>query len=311
MTGRADVDADARAELLAVRLAEVAPIVRSWCAADDLKRRIEIEVDQAIDRVTNRAFGEFFVERLGVGAAGDYLQRLVRLDAGLVLCGPRLFGGAPSKPFVDVVATTAPTDRAIAAACEAFQHFKPIAARIDIAGGRSPESSCVLTPDMVVYAERASVIADSGEVGLSLEAAQPGDARVFIDRCYTALAGSSSKLSTRVPPASDDELEECASSGQLAWMVDGGERVGLLGVCPSMSGGVAGSLIVEECVAPEFRGRGFAARAQRALAAKLASDEVVFGTVDSANTASRRSAERAGRRVISSTWFASPDGRRP
>ncbi len=311
MTRPADVDVDARAQLLAARLAGIAPTVRAWYDADELRRRVEREVDAEIDRVTNRGFGDFFVERLGAGEADDYLQRLVRIDAGMVLCGPRLLGGDPSKPFVDVVATTAPIDRAVAVACETFEHFRPIAARIDTAGGRPPASRYELSPDMIVCAERARAITASGEVGLVLEPAQPCDARGFVDRCYAALAESSPELSTRVPRASDDELEECALSGQLVWMVDGAQRVGLLGVCPSVSGGVSGSLIVEECVAPDFQGRGFATRAQRALAAMLAPDEVVFGTIDAANAASRRSAERAGRRIVSSTWFASSDGRRP
>ena len=226
------------------------------------------------------------------------------------LCGLRLFGGDASKPFVEVVATTAPLDQSIDCAANVFARFNPIAVRIESAGEMRPPSARMLVPDTLVYAERAAAIARSGSA-VELELASLQDAERFVVECYAAFAESEPDLVGRVPPASREELEECAHEGTLGWWLLGDERAGLIGVCPATLGGLAGMLIVEECVHPAFRGRGSAAMAQRAVAAQLPRTDVLMGTIDASNHASRRTAQAVGRRVVSQTWFASVDGRRP
>lgn len=310
MTSTRGIHAEARGELLAAHVAAVAPLVRAWCDVAEIERRVAEQVDEEIGRATDPEFGKFFVERLGVGEPEDYLQRLVQVEGRLVLCGLRLFGGDASKAFVEVVATTAPLNEAVDAAMSVFARFNPIAVRIESAGESCPASEHILVPDTMFYAEHASVVAGSGAIA-ELEPASLREAECFVVDCYAAFAESDPELVGRVPPASREELEECAREGRLTWWLLGDERAGLIGVCPATLGGLAGMLIVEECVHPAFRGRGSAAMAQRAVAAQLPRTDVLMGTIDASNHASRRTAQAVGRRVVSQTWFASVDGRRP
>lgn len=109
------------------------------------------------------------------------------------------------------------------------------------------------------------------------------------------------------PPLLDEHLDAYRAGLRLgqpepAWRLwllvtrDGGEAVGVAGLSGPVLAGVA---TLGWSVYPEHQGRGYATEALRTLVEHLLEDPriaVVRATIDPANTASRRVAEKAGMR---------------
>ena len=156
----------------------------------------------------------------------------------------------------------------------------------------------------------------AGQVGAlaSWEAGLQGT-ELQLRRCTTVAAHDtvqrgyehvSDTLKGRVFPASHDELEACQSNGILRQIWVGEQVAGVIAVEAAIEYGVRGWVVIEEVLLPAFRGRGFASVAQGHLAkilAESAPEKILFGTIDTLNEASLRTAQRVGREVISAYWW--------
>ena len=141
---------------------------------------------------------------------------------------------------------------------------------------------------------------DAGEV--ALRCAGVDEAVALVGARFEALGRDDPALARDVTPADEPTLAECAAAGSLFALRAGGTTVGLIATLPGAIDWIEGEVVVEEVVSVAHAGRGHAAAAQRALAARYAREgraRRLIGTIDGANVASRRSAERAGRPATS------------
>lgn len=278
-------------------------------------------LDLQLNRVSDAAFGEGFAEGCPWPGAkpADYLQRFVSFAGGEALVGIRFLGGSPDFRFVDLVITRGvedPSGLAAAgrAALESCALFSPQAIRVRQASEGTLEAEGWRAEiDQHFLAGRLDELDESVAVGLppglQLEPASPADAEAFTAESYAAWAKVDSALAAKVRPSSGEELQGCHESGLLAFLVEGPERVGVIGVDTSDDAEFAGYLVEEEVIALAHRGRRLASAAQRLVIAALAPqapDALLFGTIDAANVASIKTAERAGRERVAAYRFLYP-----
>ena len=161
------------------------------------------------------------------------------------------------------------------------------------------------TTDASVHvADVRAMAPDTGEI--ALEPASRDEAVALVEARYDALGRDDPVLARNVTPADAETLAECESAGSLFAMRAGGETVGVIATLPDAIDWIEGEVVVEEAVSVAHAGRGYAAAAQRALAARYAREDRsrrLIGTIDGGNGASRRSAERAGRPIVSRYVF--------
>ena len=114
------------------------------------------------------------------------------------------------------------------------------------------------------------------------------------------LAHDHPELANNISPADTEDLRQWHAHDQLRVICTGDTTVGILAIAPGSIGWLTGDEINEEVIATPHTGHGYAASAQSAWAAHVATDPERFliGTIDRHNLASRVSATRAGRRHL-------------
>lgn len=276
-------------------------------------------VDLQFARTADSAFAERFAAGCPWSGArpGDYLQRVVTFPGGEALTGIRFLGGSADFRFVDLLARTG-TDQpaALARACEAALSahavFAPAAVRVrqarerllDPGGWRAEVDQHLLVGRLDELADRRS---PSGV--LRLEAAEPEAAAAFTAQVHEQWALLDPALAGKVSPSGAAELQASKGTGVLAWLCENDERAGLIAVTRGVDAELEGYFVEEEVIALPFRGRGLAAEAQALVVAELAPESpeaLLFGTIDAANEASLRTAERAGRVRVGACRFLFP-----
>lgn len=305
-----------REAFLAASMRAVASEIIEWSGEERVLQTLREELDHEFSRLTDQAFAEEFQGVIGVGQPGDYLSRVVEADGVRALAAIHFYGGDPTKPFVNFPALDGqPTvwGDLVEAALFAFEVFRPRVCRLQSAGLASPldEAGVRVVGDQVIVAERVrnSKAGLPGAGAISLRDAEPQQALEFVSRMYEQHLRLNPKLAGRLEAATLDQLQGCSEHAALAWWCVDGEIAGLIAAMPDSGFGIDGWVVMEEVVDPKFSGRGSAALAQRELAGRIFAkdqDAVLFGTIDFVNTASRRSAARAGRKEIAGWWFVQP-----
>lgn len=271
------------------------------------RRAVSDWLKAAWARVGDRAFAQRFAGHFAAFDAPPeaYAHRAFPLSGAPALGGIRFYGGDRARPFVELIAWDAAFDAARfrdeiltewrAFAPTAFRVLTPSDADADAAsGGRL---------DQTVHAARVDQMAPpQGGVALTpLE--DVGDAARTVDEMFQAFAERDPALAREVYAATADDLAETRRGGTLHAITVDGARAGLLATIEGEAAFFRGQVVLEEIVAPAYRGRGLAAEAQRLLARALAAQSLaqetpapaLIGTIHANNHASRRSAERAGR----------------
>jgi L-amino acid N-acyltransferase YncA len=113
-------------------------------------------------------------------------------------------------------------------------------------------------------------------------------------------------IRTLLAPATVEDLAECDEKGLLRTVCVDDAVAGVIAVAPRSEFGLEGFVVIEEILVAEFRGRGLAAGLQRAMIDAMApnhGDAALFGTIDSGNVASVRTALRTGRTEVASYWW--------
>jgi len=290
------------------------PMTISWNGRQSVRDGLATELDTQIARLTDHRFAEEFREAIGIGTGSDYLPRLIDIDQTTLLCGIRFYGGDKTRPFVDILASTADFQdwsHATRLALQEFKRFSPRRVRLLRTSAHEPEVGSGLNAvlDQVISAGLCQELSEGhcqSAYTLALEDAEPEAAFAFLTRQYEAFSSRNPELAARVFASDLDDLRSCGEGGRLAWWLVDGQRAGLIAVCRDVSLGFDCYLMIEEVVAPEFAGRGSAAAAQRAMAAWCVErdpESVLFGTIDGANIPSRRAAQRAGRHEVAAWWF--------
>ena len=276
-----------------------------------------------LERTADPAFARLFADHLDLPgiADDDYLHRIVEAEGLRVLGGIRFYAQDPTRPFVEAIAW-APLDadagfdpwsgdaieRLRTVAGREWRAFSPFHLRLQLVEGDGAAHALPAgwTTDVAVHAaDTRAMVPDDGAVALA-PFDDPREALALVEARFAALRRDEPALARNVSPADADALEECHRAGSLFRIVADGAIVGLIATLPDRIDWLEGEVVMEEVVSIERAGHGYAAAAQRALGARYASDpdrRRLIGTIDGANVASARSAERAGRPVVSRYVF--------
>lgn len=284
----------------------------------DVQERMSVE----LARCEDLKFGESFFEACPVDGCGprDYLQRIIEVGDGQQLLAGIRFRAPQDFPFVDLIAATHPLDdpaalgHAVEAINREFHAFAPRAVRMMRAADRP-----LRLPDTVEASVDNHFVA--GPVGTltACELGRPAHAAAirlqhtddtpaasqFVAEFFEAFFGDYPHFRDILEPAEAEDLEQCANTGVLAYILIDGHRAGLLATREELGPFITGQCVVEQILRKPFRGHGYAPVAQRRLTEHLAESEpntILWGTIDHHNTASRATARRNGRHELA-TWY--------
>ncbi|KIT14409.1 hypothetical protein [Jannaschia aquimarina] len=274
-----------------------------------------------VSRIDDPAFAKLFTDHInlpGVPAA-DYSHRYVRSDAVELIGGIRFYAHDISRPFVEVVAHSFADKSPMREGLEILRDcvrsewslFAPLDLRLRVLSGtiNHPAARTAVT----IHAARPRDMAPpDGRVRL-VPFADPEDAIALVQDRYADVAAHAAELAKNISAADPDDLRAWHQAGQLHAIIAEGPAnaesapVGLLAIAPGRVAWIKGDEVNEEVVMSARGGRGYAASAQAAWAMTIGSnrDQVIVGTIDRLNQASRRSAERAGRPAILEEVFVS------
>ncbi|MEV3905772.1 hypothetical protein AB0K11_25920 [Mycobacterium sp. NPDC050551] len=269
------------------------------------RRVVDDWMSEQAARVDDPEFAAQFSEvRLPGISPGEFAHRLVGSSRGALLGGIRFRGRDIARPFIEVVAHDfEDLDDLRDCVRSEWAAFAPGALRLYAAPGRLTGARVVT--DLTVHAARCRDMA-AADGRVELDRFATGDEAVrLVARAYRGLASTDPALRRNIFPADAEALTAWCAAGRAHAVRAGGRTVGLLAVAPGRVHWLEGDEIQEEVIDPEHVGRGYAASAQ-ARWARLhgAPDRLLLGTIDRLNTASRRTALRAGRPAVLEAVFA-------
>jgi hypothetical protein len=265
----------------------------------DGRQRVLDWLDGQAGYIDNADFTRSFANRfavLGV-AVGEYSHRHVHSPSGDLLGGIRFYNRDARRPFVEVIAHSfASIDEVRDCVRKEWSSFRPGFVRLRTA----PE---VLITESNARLHKSIHIARYADLRLydglvTLEPFEQGEQAVaLVDRRYKQLQSDDPDLAKILSPASPNELREWHDGGQLYAIRLHDETVGVLAIVPSSVGWIDGDEVSEEVIDTGKNGHGYAAAAQSAWAARIATDRntLLIGTIHGSNVASRRTAEAVGR----------------
>ena len=266
-------------------------------------KRLTIWLEQQIERALDSSFSRLFTDHItleGIGSS-EYNHRILQSTSGALLGGIRFFGGDVSHPFVEVIAHSFDRIESLLSDVRSeWSAFAPKSIRMTAASGTLPSPDAIL--DISIHAARYSEMemAD-GRVCLQPLVGLEDACRMVSER-YRELSQECPKLAENISPASANELRECSHSGRLFGVALAEDElpdpVGLIAIRLGRVDWIEGHEVVEEVVISEQSGHGIAVSAQKALATLCRGEEpeqLLVGTIDRLNHASRKTAERAGR----------------
>lgn len=243
-----------------------------------------------------------------------FLQKIISCDGNDYLTGPRYRGGDLKKPFIDLVASSAPlTRRAMASILDVWHPM----------GARSVRVLRPVSEDSRGHADQFFYV--GGSMHEKKEAVISGHT-VRIERaclqsaewCLQALKLAYAETYSRYPflkdkvfPADEKDIRDATNDGSLFIIVYEGVPAGFI-ICENgRRAFISGVWITEEIVIPRFRGKHVAGSAQQALISFLSTPRTpisLWGTIESSNLPSIRAAEHAGRkRVIEYAFLSGED----
>lgn len=273
----------------------LAPLVGAETAARWIDAWLAAETARIADPVYANAFAAHF-DRFDA-APLDYARRMIDCGGRRVLAGVRFYGGDPNRAFVDLVAYDGPADPTplVASLAEAFAPFGPQALRaLSAPEARPPQARL----DQALHGARLSSMPPPDPATLLRAPRDLDEAEALVAVGYDAFWAAEPALAEEVRPATRADLAAAAAEDGLFVIVDDGAPAGVISVLRGAVAMVEGYVIDEEIVLPDARGRGVAARAQRALAARLstrAPEALLLGEIQRDNAASRKTALKAGR----------------
>jgi hypothetical protein len=264
-------------------------------------------LEEQATRIDDPAFAHLFTDHIelpGVAPA-DYTHRSVRSSHGDLLGGIRFYGRNVERPFVEIVAHSFEDMDALCDCVRSeWSMFAPRYLRIRARPGRFAGPKVLL--DNSIHVSRCRDMRPPDE-RVSLTPFNDADEAIaIVARRYERMAADEPQLARNVSPATEEDLRLWHEAGQLCAIRAGDVTVGLLAIAPGRVGWIEGDEINEEVIDAEHRGQGYAVLAQTAWAARASDTErLLVGTIDRLNVASRKTAERAGRRRVLDDIFVS------
>jgi hypothetical protein len=236
-------------------------------------------------------------------AQGDFNHRLLQTSGGKLLGGIRFFGGDVKRPFVEVIAHTFGGDMAglMDAVHSEWVGFAPLHLRLLLAPDEARDlmrSDLGFEKDLSVHVARHDQMrSDMGRISLRQFEDVEQAVALMLER-YRDVAAADPALGENLGPTPQERLRGLHAEGHLRALYQEDSLVGLLAIAPGDVAWLKGPVVMEEVVSTQATGQGYGAAAQVAWAAGGFGDDLMIGTIDHLNHASRRTAERAGRPAV-------------
>lgn len=241
----------------------------------------------------------------------DYSEKFYLLSDGrVVLAGIRHLSGDAGRPFVHFVLPFTPLRKDLAVlrdfATTAFSKFSP------------KQFSFSQRPGDFSQASRCHVVGRIQEIrgrpafdsipGLSFRPFRFESDLEWYRSAYEEFHASLPHLKEWVPLTDEEELRRSEEDGLIFVVEIAGRLAGLIAAEKRGLLGASGAYMNELLLVPPFKGRGFAPAIQRKFIDEFLTDvELIWGTIDSRNLSSMRTALRVGRKVIRSEYFLTCD----
>ena len=307
---------DLLAEMARARLAWTAPAIREWYDDDRLLRQLATGLAAERARVDDEEFGASFRDGVGLHSGTSPLEwanRRVQLPGGgWAVVGIRFRALDVARPFVDVVATTAPpTDDGVAEVAEAvlpyFAQFEPLCLRVEPPGPSAVDGD---VDQHVVAGQVDALRAWSRAASYDTVALRPGDPEALTEWAAAIYAALPPDRGTWATPEDQDSLQHCADEGLLFEVVVDGTSAGVVAAIRDDRHGMSGFCVEEICLDGAWRGRGLAAGVVQRLVDVLPADDgdVLWGTIHPDNRPSLRNALSVGRRIVGGYVWVTPPG---
>lgn len=266
------------------------------------RSRVSAWFAEQVDRIDNPEFARLFSDHIALpGVASlDFAHRYLRTGAGSLIGGIRFYARDLARPYVEIIAHDFEDMAALSAVVAAeWDAFAPRALRLRQKSGTGLPSSQAHV-DMTLYAAcYKDLHSEPAPVSLRPFAHSDEALRVVQER-FDHMAQTEPDLRRNVSPRTEEELRELWREGRLHAITFARCTVGAIAAAPGQIDWIEGDEIMEEVVAAAHSGHGYAASAQIALAHLPGTnpERLLIGTIDGLNFASRKTAERAGRRAV-------------
>ncbi len=301
-----------------------APTVRGWLSPETLWATVEREVDAALEAMSHSVIEEPAVPWLDEVPKG-VLARLVESPVGTAIGQPTRRARGEGFWYIDVLAHDADLSKE-GAACAladavaaAFRDLEPMGVRL-FRGMHEDASlngdACRSRADfyavagLIVEVQRRPLPDRAEQVSVT----PVGDLSWFdkYAHAYDEFHKRSPEMKGFVVVETRETMRHFIEHGVVGEVRVGGEWAGIVAAVRDADYGLRGYKMVEEILAPEFWGRGFAAPMQRRFIDLLdGSGEwpIVFGRISAANLPSLSTAKRVGRIEVSRWEMIEPGTR--
>lgn len=304
---------DDRGEFLSQAIEHISngvdPRLRDWYSEEQLVTNLRSSFAEELQRVDDLELATGFAGVCPVNGAepNDYLNVFVPFSAGVALLGIRFKGLDVTKPFVDVIATSAPltTEAEVGEirdlACHTYAVFQPYAVRFTEFSTRSAAAFKRLG-----YWEKKYVAGDIQTMKSlpkpenldRVELRRAADIGFFDDYAgvYEALLSQHPQHVEYATSEGRDDFEFYLSEGIIFEVFIEGSWAGLVAGYRDVDACLEGFRVAENVLSEEFRSRGFGRGVQRRLAEALDPKiGVIFGTIHRENLGAYHAAVRSGR----------------
>jgi GNAT superfamily N-acetyltransferase len=318
------------------RLGWVAPELYEWYPRPVLEAQLAADLAGAVALVGDRDFASSFRRDVGVPVDVDELawaNQVLRLgDGGWALTGIRFRGLDVTKPFVDVVVTTAEATPAgvahvAAQVATTYAAFGPLCVRFDVPdpdalvvaldrdrdrdrdgdGTRAEVDQYVVAGLVTSLRERPT---GPSYDRVELRRGEPGPLASRAAAIYDELHRSDSRTRLWATAEDAESLAACAEQGLLFEVRIDGEPAGVVAALREDAHGLLGHVVEELCLDAGHRGRGLAQAVLEHLVRALPDDDggTLWGTIHPDNAASLRNSLGFGRRKVGGFLWVTPPG---
>ncbi len=318
-------------DMVEARLGWTSDVIRSWYPEADLRRQLRAALTTEASWTGDVTFGREYREGVGLDAPVDPLdwanRRIELPDSGWAVTGIRFRARDVTRPFVDVIATTAAATvdglaLVVEAVAPAYDAFAPLCFRVDAPDpaalldrlGRDSRFGHASAVDMHVVAGQVAEIRTHPRTPsyerVSLRAGDPAPLAERVSAIYAELAEREPELATWAAPEGLDSLTQCAEEGLLFEVLADGSPAGVVASVRDDAHGMAGFSMEEVCLDLAHRGQHLAAPTVQRLVDELPARprDVLWGTIHPANAPSLRNALSVGRVQVGGYVWVTPAG---
>lgn len=313
----------------AARAPWTSPAIRSWYSAPSLLAQLADGVRQEVAWVGDEEFG---AELRGHADSASpmpplaWANRVLDLpDGGWALCGIRFRQRDNARPFVDVIASTAPPTpdglaTIAAAVAPAYDPWHPLALRANlpdpdaiIAAVRGDSRFVGISVDMYVVAglvHRLRTRKRDIDDRVRLVPGTPGELAARNAGIYGELYRRDPERARWATPEDADSLADCADEGLLFEVRVHDEPAGVVATMRWDAHGMCGFSVEELALDAEHREKGLGPVVLQRLLRKLPAHDgdALWGTIHRDNIPSLRNALRVGREIVGANMWITPAG---